>query len=240
MSNLKPNEMKVKFKPRKIDLNPRDILKISNLADGEIIEDPLGRHKSGTVFVINHGDIGSTKFPKIMFPAPNPVEFHLFSALESLEKIKILENEVRSDNKKVNLLLLQNFHFCIFSTSSLESFLNQIIPNDFIYKDKKENFTKKDIERNWSIKEKIKKAIPEITGVTIANDAAKWNILTSLIDLRNDIIHLKTVTQPSDFRSYQDLYRRLLDHDYKLSYKVIQDVISIIGTSEIKTRENKN
>ena len=59
---LKSNEMKIKFKPREINLEPKDIFKISNLFQGEIVEDPLGRHKPGASFVINHGDIGSVKF----------------------------------------------------------------------------------------------------------------------------------------------------------------------------------
>ena len=74
--HMEPNELRVKFRPRKINLEPRDLSVISPLADGEIVEDPLGRHKPGTTFVINHGDIGSVKFPKIMFPAPNPIEFY--------------------------------------------------------------------------------------------------------------------------------------------------------------------
>ena len=35
---MKPDELKVKFKPRKIDLEPRDLSKLSNLAGGEIVE----------------------------------------------------------------------------------------------------------------------------------------------------------------------------------------------------------
>ena len=46
------------------------------------------QHKPGATFVINHGDIGSKKFPKIMFPAPNPIEFYLYSAFKHLLKFK--------------------------------------------------------------------------------------------------------------------------------------------------------
>jgi hypothetical protein len=239
-SELKPNEMRLRFKPRQINLEPKDILKISNLAEGEIIEDPLGRHLPGTSFVINHGDIGSVKFEKIMFPSPNPIEFYLYSALKNLENIRVLEPVVKKDYSNVNLLLLEEFQFCIFSVSALEAFLNQIIPNDFEYKDKKLILSKAQIERNWSIEEKLKKAIPQITNVTIAGDAKKWATLTSLLKLRNDLIHLKTALVDSDFRSYQDLYRRLLDHDYEASYIVLKDVISTIGTAEAKTREQNN
>lgn len=229
---MKENELRVKFKPRKIDLEPRDLSKLSNLADGEIVEDPLGRHKPGTSFVINHGDIGSIKFPKIMFPAVNPVEFYLFSALKNLDNIRNLEPEVAKDYSKINHLLLEEFQFCIFSVAAIESFVNQIIPGDFQYKDKRGAVSKTQIEREWSIEEKIKKAIPQVVNISIAGDSKIWNSLTTLITLRNDLIHLKTAYPVvSDFRSYQDLYRRLFDCDYGDSYKTVQEVIKRIGTA---------
>ena len=228
---MEPNELRVKFKPRKIDLEPRDLGALSNLADGEIVEDPLGRHKPGTTFVINHGDIGSLKFPKIMFPAVNPIEFYLFSALKNLDAIRELEKEVASNPKKINHLLLEEFQFCIFAVTAVESFVNQMLPGDFVYKDKKGTSTKAELEKAWSIEDKLKKAIPQAVNVSIAGDSTLWSSLTTLISLRNDLVHLKT-TYPivSDFRSYQDVYRRLLDNDYDKSYKAVQEVIKRIGT----------
>ena len=231
MEKLKPDEMRVKFKPRQINLEPKDILKLSNLADGEIVEDPRGRHKPGASFVINHGDIGSKKFPKILFPAPNPIEFYLFSAQNNLNNIRILESIVAKDFSKVNNLLLEEIQFCIFLVSALEAFINQMIPNDYEFEDKGLTIPKSEIERLWSIQDKLKVVIPQVMKVRIANDATKWKILKSLINLRNDLVHLKTVTQVSDFRSYQDLYRRLLDHDYEASSEVVKHVINAIGTA---------
>lgn len=229
---MKENELRVKFKPRKINLEPRDLSKLSSLVDGEIVEDPLGRHKPGTSFVINHGDIGSTKFPKIMFPAVNPVEFYLFSALKNLENIRTLEPEVARDYGKINSLLLEEFQFCIFAVAAVESFVNQIIPGDFRYKNKGGDIAKPQIEKEWSIEEKLRKVIPQVVNISIAGDSKIWNILTTLITLRNDLIHLKTAYPVvSDFRSYQDLYRRLLDHDYGDSHSAVQEVIKRIGTA---------
>ena len=239
MDELKPDQIRVKFKPRQINLEPRDVLKISNLADGEIIEDPLGRHKSGATFVINHGDIGSTKFPEIMFPAPNPIEFYLYSALKNLENIRALEPVVAKDFSKVNMLLVEEFQFCISSVAALEAFVNQTIPGYFQYEDKKGAIVSKmQIERGWSLEDKLKKIIPQIVNVSVAGDFKIWSTLTSLIGLRDDLIHLKTAYPVvSDFRSYQDLYRRLLDNNYAESFKVSQDVISMIGAADSKIQE---
>lgn len=229
---MKDSELRVKFKPRKIELEPRDISKLSYLADGEIVEDPLGRHKPGTTFVINHGDIGSRKFPKILFPAVNPIEFYLYSALQNLDNIKSLEPQAGGDFSKINQLLLQEFQFCIFSVAAVEAFVNQIIPGDFEYRSKDGLVSKTEIEQKWSIKDKLKKVIPQVINISIAGDTKIWSVLMELIGIRNDLIHLKTAYPVvSDFRSYQDLYRRLLDNDYEASYKTVQEVIKRIGTA---------
>lgn len=226
-------DMTVKFKPRKIDLEPKDIFNLSNLADGEIVNDPTGRHQPGASFVINHGDIGSTKFPGIMFPAPNPIEFYLFSTFESLRKIESLEKEVKTDQKKVNALILEDIRFCIFGICALESFVNQIIPGTYEYDDGTKKIPKNEIERWWKLEDKFKIIVPKLTGISVAGDAKKWKTITDLISLRNDLIHLKT-TYPvvSDFRSYQDLYKRLLDMDYDETYSIIKDTISKIATQQ--------
>lgn len=203
---MKDNELKVKFKPRKIDLEPRDLSKLSHLADGQIVEDPLGRHKPGTTFVINHGDIGSIKFPKIMFPAVNPIEFYLFSALRNLESIRTLESEVAKDSGKINQLLLEEFQFCIFAVSAIEAFVNQTILVDFEYKDKKGTVSKAEIERHWTIEEKLKKVIPQAVNVSIAGDTKVWNTLTSLVLLRNDLTVYSVVSKRHFMRLHRPIW----------------------------------
>lgn len=228
-------DMIVKFKPKKIDLEPKDILNLSNLVEGEIVHDPTGRHQPGALFVINYGDISSTKFPDIMFPAPNPVEFYLYSTFESLQKIKSLEKEVKADQKRVNVLILEDIKFCIFGICALESFVNQIIPATYEYDDGKKKVNKNEIERYWKLEDKFKIIITQISGISIAGDAKKWSTITDLIALRNDLIHLKTTyPEVSDFRSYQDLYKRLLDLNYGETYEVIKDTLSLIATQQSK------
>ena len=227
---LKQDELRVKFTPRKIDLEPRDLSKLSCLAEGEIVEDPLGRHAPGAKFVISHGQIGSVKFPKLIFPAVNPIEFFLFSTRQSLESIRVIEKDVLKNHNRINFLLLEEFQYCISSVAAIEAVINQTIPGDFEYVKKKKKIAKNEIEKYWKLEDKIKKVIPKITGVAVAGDSRIWKPLIELIALRNDLIHLKT-TYPviSDFQSYQDLYRRLLDHDYESSYKAVKDVIRVIN-----------
>jgi hypothetical protein len=154
---------------------------------------------------------------------------------ESLEKIKALELEVKTDQKKVNALILEDIRFCIFSVCAIESFVNQIIPATYEYNDGTKKVSKNEIERYWKLEDKFKTIVPQISGISIAGDAKKWATITDIIDLRNHLIHLKT-TYPivSDFRSYQDLYRRLLDLDYEETFSVVKDTISQIATQQSK------
>lgn len=217
----------IKPRPRKINLNPRDIFSLSPLFEGEVIQDSSGAHPPGASIAIGHGLVNSKKFPSIIFPALNPVEFYLFSATSSLDAIKKLEEDVKIDSKTINALLLNEIQFCIFAISALEAFVNQIIPGDYVHK--KEGSLKSEIELKWSLIDKIKEIIPEITGVFVASNSVRWSKLTNLIGLRNDLVHLKTTTGPSDFLSYQDLYIRLLENDYADSFTVLTEVIRMIS-----------
>jgi hypothetical protein len=225
-------ELEVKFKPRKLNLEPNDITQLSNLADGEVVKDSRGKHEPGASFVINHG-VDSKKFPSLTFPAPNPIEFYLFSTYKNLQNIIQLEKEIQNDVKKVNALLLEEIQFCIFSICALEAFVNQIIPADYEYKDKERNVPKTEIERWWPLEDKFKKVVLDLTGISIASDSKEWGVITDLIDLRNHLIHLKTLyPQVSDFRSYQELYRRLLDNEYDKIFTVVKSVMGKISASK--------
>ena len=123
--------------------------------------------------------------------------------------------------------------FCIFAVCALEAFINQIIPATYEYDEGSKKSSKKEIERYWTLEYKFKTIVPEITGISIASDTKKWKTITDLISIRNDLIHLKT-TYPvvSDFRSYQDMYKRLLDLNYRETFSVLKNTINQIATQQ--------
>ena len=128
-------------------------------------------------------------------------------------------------------MILEEIRFCIFAVGALEAFVNQMITATFTYTDNGKTFSKKDIERCWSLEDKFKKIIPLIAGVRVVDDTKKWCIVTLLIGLRNDLIHLKTAYPVvSDFQSYQVLYRRLLDNNYAECFDVVKAIISSIAS----------
>lgn len=219
------DSLKIKWIPRRINLEVDDINKISPLYEAEALEDFQGEkfHKKGAKLNINHM-IETEKYGQIMFISPNPIEFYLFGAKQSLNKI--IQSEIIIENQlfKNNHLLFEMMSFFMYLYSSLEALVNQKIPKNISYK-KKFNilFLKKDIEKKLSIEEKIKKILK-----IHVNDIKYWQEFLDFIELRHEVVHLKTATEESDFKSYDLIYKRLLNFDYKKSFENIKDLMKII------------
>jgi len=96
----------------------------------------------------------------------------------------------------------------VFGYTALETFSNLSIPDEFIYK--KENKSKKineiyeknAIERWISLKEKIQHILTNIYKTTKAENQKWWGLFTSLEQLRNDIIHQKSVQHTEFYKCY--------------------------------------
>lgn len=111
----------------------------------------------------------------------------------------------------------------VMLVSSIEAFLNHIIPNDFIYKTERKgkpvNFDKIAIEspKIW-FSEKLQKVIPqylETIGVK-ANFDVEFKSILELYNNRKNIIHLKTNAE-DDLKAYFDEIDQMLDLDIKKS-----------------------
>lgn len=169
---------------------------------------------------------------------PNPIHLFLSVAIEHYnhsEKIKetnfpncgkkigndifILDIEENGTHDCYNHYIKYRASSIIMLVSSIEAYLNHIIPNDFIYrtirKEKYVEFNKEDIESaKISFKEKLTEVIPQYLG-----DKTFWNvhhhekeIILDLYENRKNIIHLKTNAQ-DDFERYFAVIDKMLDLD---------------------------
>lgn len=119
--------------------------------------------------------------------------------------------------------------------SSIEAFLNHIIPNDFVYKTIKRNreveFDKIAIESpKISFKEKLIQILP-----LVAKPSFSWNNLvnekSNILELyknRRNLIHLKT-NASDDFEMYFDTIDEMLDLDIHAS---IDSTIKVINSAK--------
>lgn len=169
---------------------------------------------------------------------PNPVHLFLSVAIEQYnhsEKIKetnflkcgkkygddiyLLDIEENGTHECYNHFVKYRASSIIMLVSSLEAYLNHIIPNDFIYrtirKEKSVEFNKEEIESaKISFREKLTEIIPQWLG-----ENSFWNtyqsdkeIIFELYENRKNIIHLKTNAQ-DDFERYFSVIDKMLDLD---------------------------
>jgi hypothetical protein len=182
---------------------------------------------------------------------PNPVHIFLSIAIEHYtlsERIKS-ENFPKCGKKCGDDLFLLDIeengtHTChnnyikyrsssiVMLVSSIEAFLNHIIPNDFIYKTERKgkpvSFDKIAIEspRIW-FSEKLQKVIPQYleTIDVKANFDIEFKSILDLYQNRKNIIHLKTNAE-DDLKAYFDEIDQMLDLDIKES---IENIISFMN-----------
>lgn len=182
---------------------------------------------------------------------PNPVHLFLSVAIEHFD----LSENIKSTNfpkcgKKYgdDLYLLDieenGTHTCynnyikyrssciVMLVSSLEAFLNHILPNDFIYKTERKKkeieFNKIDIESSKiSFREKLTSVIPQYLSTIDLNPSLELE-KTSILNLyqnRNNLIHLKTNAE-DDLTAYFDEIDKMLEFDLNDS---IENVVSFMN-----------
>lgn len=126
----------------------------------------------------------------------------------------------------------QRFLNIVFSYTALEAYSNQIIPDDYEFtrlrQDKKctESFDKIQIERNVSLDTKLSHVLPEITGKTFPKGSSIWNEYSKLKEIRDRIIHVKSIDLGIKELKAKSIWADLLDHksiDYSIvAHKIIK------------------
>ena len=83
----------------------------------------------------------------------------------------------------------------IFAYTSIESFANEIIPQDYLYEKHRSKCTEvyiKDQIEYLRLDEKLKNILPEILNIPPIAHNLLWNDYIKLRDIRHQIIHIKT------------------------------------------------
>ncbi len=197
-----------------------------------IIEFPTGNKR-----IIN---VRPVKYQNNLFVTafPNPIHIFLSLAIEHFnqsEKIKesnfikcgkkygddvyLLPIEENGTHECYNDFVKYRMSSIIMLVSSLEAYLNHIIPNNFIYrtirKDKNVEFNKGDIESaKISFKEKLNEVLPQSLNDKNfwSNNLLEQECILNLYQNRKNIIHLKTNTQDG-FDRYFAVIDKMLDLD---------------------------
>jgi hypothetical protein len=185
-------------------------------------------------------------------PLPNPVHILLNSGIEnynySIKTLELLKHDCQLDNEANGIHILnigidntnKNFNalvkfkmICVISlVTSLEAFLNQVIPSNFIYEQTKngklKTLNKKKIESpQVTFKEKLTDLINQLlVQPNFSNSNRKTiGLISELYDLRREVIHLKTNSE-NEMGMYFKSIGKLLDIELE---KVIEATIEYMN-----------
>lgn len=169
-----------------------------------------------------------------ILPMPDPtlVYFHsaqtYLKAIKENRKVLILKLEIGEVLNEPAIHEIYNFYsltsgFVIFLFTAIESFLNQIIPDDFVYKNvqtrKTELFDKKQIQENIDFSTKVKKVLKEATGKDFFQKSTPMNQqIWNLKKFRDDIVHTK---QEDSSLKYNGLIKTSLAFNYESSLNAV-------------------
>lgn len=219
------NKAQIKWVPRKTNLDINDIDSISPLYEAQLLHDlQLEKfHKKGASLVINHS-ISTKSYGNVMFTAPNPIEFYIYGARKSLDQI--LAHSVKVENQlfKNNALLFEMISYLMYAYSALEAFVNQNISQRADFHEKHNCEDVENLEKKMSIENKIKNVLKLKTS-----DMTYWSEILDFVKLRHDVVHLKSLSKDSDFKSYESVYVRLLDFKYSQSFVSIKKLMKEVS-----------
>ncbi len=203
-------------------------------------------HKKGVI--VENVNLLKIKRIVLNMPIPNPTAMFLNLAFNNLEKANNNLSFLRKDLNKIDLRQLDKELFdgieyyissIIFSYTALESFANEIIPDNYEYKierqDKKctEIYNKEQIERNLSLKIKIGDILPKILNIDFDKSGKLWNKYYLMEELRNDIIHMKSkdrkgINPDNKNISYDHIWNRLINNNNLENFpKISLEIISL-------------
>lgn len=165
------------------------------------------------------------KNQKYIIPEVNPVTIFFSNAVMSLKYLsyhrqKLLENSTVIKNGEIDFIEDNPIYFGFFFQysaniilnlqASLEAFLNSKIPTDYVLKSVKRKPIKK-----LNIHQKIDLAFPELYNLNFENcNKVHYDLVKEIIQIRNDIVHIKPSTDIVSITKYKDLYRNLINFPY--------------------------
>lgn len=164
-----------------------------------------------------------------IFPVPDPTLIYFNNAQGYLrvitERKKALLDKLNLDTTKLSEPALNEVYsffgatsgFIIFLFTSIESYINHLIPKGFEYSKtgtrKTETYNMKQIQEFLDFKTKIKDVLPLITGKDFFSKSTPANqLIWNLKDFRDEIIHTKANENPL---KYEKLIKTSLNFKYE-------------------------
>jgi len=147
------------------------------------------------------------------------------------------QSEVRSEDEAQLFSVLESLMASIvFAHTALESYTNEVIPEDYVYKAPREDsrctelYNKEQIERFLSLDVKLDKILPEVLGTDSPKGSTLWQRYVTLKRLRDRVIHMKEIdregTKQGQARRFDHVWNQLLVNRAENMALVAKDMIA--------------
>jgi len=196
-------------------------------------------------------------------PFPDPIQLYFSLAYSNYQfSIETRGNIVFQKNQKRNPPFnfvndyLYNWHLkykistIIFLHSTIEAFINYIMPDDFIFRheiigkgsDKFhlsiKEYSKEQTERYILFKDKVSLVVPQISNIDFKKEHQKiYDNILNLSTMRNDLIHLRTTSQEKNRKHFETVFDKLVNFDLFPFVNSVKDFINILKPDFIETEE---
>ena len=184
-------------------------------------------HKAGASVEISC-KVTSKDLGDFLLIIPDPVSLFLNKNESSIDSAKQIKNNIISQLKYKDVKEEKMYRYIqsamaayIFLVATIESFLNVSIPPDYVYEhEKKGKLDKEAIQKELNIYRKID-IVTETHKSKIKEDSIIWKSITDLIDIRNEIVHLKDLKPIKQ----GELFGKIFDTDFDSYSKSIEKFI---------------
>ncbi len=180
-------------------------------------------------------------------PEPDPVLIYFNSAYNHWKHIiparkTVLELVIGSSLDESLIDKLYEYFslsagYVTYLFTSLEAFINRMIPDDYTYKEplknKTEYYTKEQIERHLPFDLKIQKVLPQALGKDFAKaKPLVYQHIINLKDFRDGIMHTKA--KKDGHTPYDYLHKKALTFKYKETLDAVENYINYYDPSLIE------
>ncbi|MBD2101600.1 hypothetical protein [Leptolyngbya sp. FACHB-261] len=182
------------------------------------------------------------KANRVTFPIPNATALFFNLSKRHYESARVTSQTFSSGPDSHSLPDEDIFSYLedvmasvVFAYTALEAFANEEIPDDFVHTITKskcsEVFNKSQIERSLSLQTKLRDILPGITGITSPKGTKVWQDFVALEELRNNIIHMKTMDRQHVGYSNQSIWSKLVSEPVPFVLPSVKAMIDYFYTS---------
>jgi hypothetical protein len=117
---------------------------------------------------------------------------------------------------------------CVISLfTTLESFINHLIPDNSVYiktlSNRTENYTKEQVQKSIQFEEKIKVVLPQLLDINFQYNSPTYTHIQNLKKLRDDIVHTKS---DQNLETPEELIKRLLKFKFDETFNSVAKFIN--------------